>query len=244
MIVPAERRRVTKSTMAGAEIEVAVGSGDLAGAVNALASRLRAAPGDHDTRMVLFQLLCVGADWDRAQAQLRLLSGRSPELQMLARAYAQAIEAMKTRDGGIADADFTDAPDTPGEVDGQRFDFLFDGDTRFGPTVEAIVGGARRLIPFATILAIDTEGPVDLRDLVWLPARIRLRDGSGLAALLPVAYPGTAEEADTALRLARRTEWREHSGCIHGLGQRIWTTSTGQDVPILEFRHIRFESAA
>lgn len=233
-----------RSTLAGPEIEAVVRAGDLSGAVAALASCLRAAPGDRDTRMVLFQVLCVGADWDRAQAQLRVLGGQSPDLQMLARAYAQTIEAMKARDGEITEADFTDAPDTPGEVDGQRFDFLFDGDTRFGPNLEAVVGGTRRLIPFATILSIDTEGPVDLRDLVWLPAQIRLRDGSGLAALLPVTYPGTAAEADTMLRLARRTEWREHGGGIHGVGQRIWTTSTGHDVPILEFRHLRFENTA
>lgn len=132
------------------------------------------------------------------------------------------------------------SPDTPGEVDGRAFDYLFDADSRFGPMFEAMVAGRWGLIPFAAVEEITTEGPVDLRDLVWLPAEIRLRDGAGLAALLPVRYPGTERHDDDALRLARRTEWLDAGDAVHGLGQHLWTTSDGDDVGILGFRRIRF----
>jgi type VI secretion system protein ImpE len=135
-------------------------------------------------------------------------------------------------------------PDTPGEVDGRPFDLLFDGDDRFGPLLEAIVAGRWGMVPFAALEEISTQGPVDLRDMVWLPAELRFRDGPALAAMLPVRYPGTEREADADLRLARRTEWREEAGVSRGLGQRIWTTSDGDEVPILDFRRIRFTAPA
>ena len=135
---------------------------------------------------------------------------------------------------------FDAAPDTPGEVDGRAFDFLYDGDARFGPAIEAIVAGRWGLIPFAALEEIRTAGPVDLRDLVWLPVELRFREGGTAAALLPVRYPGTEKEADAELRLARRTVWREENGVVRGLGQRVWTTSAGDDIGILSFRSIRF----
>ena len=47
--------------------------------------------------MFLFQLLCVCGEWDKATAQLRALAALSPEAQMLATVYGQAIEAEKAR---------------------------------------------------------------------------------------------------------------------------------------------------
>lgn len=132
---------------------------------------------------------------------------------------------------------FDSAHDTPGAIDGEPFDYLFDGDARFGPTFEAIVAGRWGLLPFCAVEEIRTEGPVDLRDMVWLPAEIRLRAGGSVAALLPARYPGTEAAPDSALRLGRRTDWSDDR---QGLGQRIWTTSGGADIGILSFRTIRF----
>ena len=135
------------------------------------------------------------------------------------------------------------SPDTPGEVDGRSFDYLFDGDGRFGPTFEATVAGKWGLIPFSIVEEIKSEGPRDLRDLVWLPVEIRLRDGGALAALLPARYPGAEHARDRGLQLGRRTErteWTESDGLVRGVGQRVWTTSADEDVGILSFSRIRF----
>ncbi|WP_232280419.1 type VI secretion system accessory protein TagJ [Sphingomonas sp. PAMC 26605] len=239
---------------------------------------IRKRPADQRSRMYLFQLLCVEGMWDKAGAQLRTLAQLSPEAQMLAAGYGQAIAGEVTRaacfagkgeatllvdpDGWAADLvaaieaeaagyiarsvqlrsdAFDRCPLFSGEVDGRPFRTLFDGDMRFGPTVEAIVAGRWGLIPFSTIEEIVTAGPVDLRDLVWLPAEIRFRDGPALAAMLPVRYPGVEHEADADLRLARRTEWRELPYAVHGAGQRVWTTDAGEDVGILSFRRIKFD---
>lgn len=264
MIVDANSREA----IAGTQLQV----GDIAGTVEILRDRLRASPDDQRARMFLFQILCVEGAWEKARTQLKVLAQLSPEAQMLAVVYNQAIDGEIARAaacGGIAvppllhaspswaielahafaagageaaemrERAFNGAPDTPGTIDGQAFEYLFDGDSRFGPAFEVIIAGRWGLIPFCAVEEVKTEGPVDLRDLVWLPAEIRLREGASVAALLPARYPATEREEDGELRLARRTDWREANG-VRGLGQRVWTTSAGRDIGILSFRNIRF----
>jgi type VI secretion system protein ImpE len=172
--------------------------------------------------------------------------GGADPAELLHDAPIWAVDLANAFAAGNADAAemraraFDASPNTPGEVDGRPFDYLFDGDGRFGPAFEAVIGGRWGLLPFCTVEEIRTEGPVDLRDLVWLPAEVRLREGGSVAALLPVRYPGVETEADARLCLAQRTEWRDCGAAVHGAGQRVWTTSTGEDVGILSFRQIRF----
>ncbi|USI74902.1 type VI secretion system accessory protein TagJ [Sphingomonas morindae] len=176
-------------------------------------------------------------------ARARACAGAAPApLLAEAPAWAATLAATIGPDADPARrAEALDAcPDTAGTLNGAPFAYLFDADTRFGPMLEAIVAGRWGLLPFAALEAIDIEGPRDMRDLVWLPASLRLRAGPTLAALLPVRYPGTEAEPDDALRLARRTEWRGADGQVRGVGQRSWTISTGEDFGLLDIRQIRF----
>lgn len=72
-------------------------SGDLDGARAALVEIVRTSPQDEPARMFLFQLLALVGDWDKAKTHLELLARLSPEAQMLASAYGQAIAAEKFR---------------------------------------------------------------------------------------------------------------------------------------------------
>jgi type VI secretion system protein ImpE len=187
--------------------------------------------------------VAYGQAIDGEQARTRALAGQEPAT-LLADAPGWAADLAAAigagADSGARMAALEACPDTVGDVDGRPFDFLFDDDSRFGPMFEAIVAGRWGLVPFAVVEEISTEGPVDLRDLVWLPVQIRFRAGAAIAAMLPVRYPGTEGEPDSALRLARKTEWREEGAAVRGVGQRVWTTSAGDDVGILSFRKIRF----
>jgi type VI secretion system protein ImpE len=252
-------------------------AGDLDGARASLVEAVRKGPQDQQARMFLFQLLCVGGEWDKALTQLRALAQLSPEAQMLSVAYGQAIEAEKFRAqvfGGAAqpallvgtsawagdltgalsalcqgraddaealrDKAFEAAPDTPGQFNGEPFDWIADGDARFGPAFEAIIAGQWGLVPFDAIERIDSEGPRDLRDVVWLPAQVFFKTGQSVAALLPARYPGTESNEQAALRLARGTDWLDQPWGQAGVGQHEWSLSDGTDVGLLSLRRLAF----
>jgi len=252
-------------------------AGDLDGARALLVDAVRRGPQDQPARMFLFQLLCISGEWDKAQIQLRALAQLSPEAQMLAMAYSQAIDAEKFRaqvfagtaqpallvksstwagdltgalsalcQGRLEDAEalrdqaFDAAPDTPGELDGVAFEWIADGDTRFGPALEAIIAGQWGLVPFDAIEKVESEGPRDLRDIVWLPVQLAFKTGQSVAALLPARYPGTELRQDASLRLTRGTDWVDQPWGQAGLGQHEWSLSDGSDVGILSLRRLTF----
>jgi type VI secretion system protein ImpE len=252
-------------------------AGDLDGARASLVEAVRKSPQDQPARLFLFQLLCVGGEWDKALTQLRALAQLSPEAQMLAVAYGQAIEAEKLRaqvfagtaqpallvsssiwagdltaalaalcQGRFQEAEalrdkaFEAAPETPGDLDGATFDWIADGDARFGPALEAIIAGQWGLLPFDAVEKIQSEGPRDLRDIVWLPAQVFFKTGQSVAALLPARYPGTESSADASLRLTRGTDWVDQPWGQAGVGQHEWSLSDGADVGILSLRRLTF----
>ena len=96
----------------------------------------------------------------------------------------------------------------------------------------------------ATIRTLIFDAPTDLRDLVWMPAQIIWANGGEAVALIPTRYPGSEGASDTALRLARRTDWQQQSEDVYfGLGQRAFITD-GQEFALLDARRIDLQSAA
>ena len=252
--------------------------GDLEGARAALVESVRTNPADPQARMFLFQLLAVAGEWDRARTHLEALARLSPEAQMLATVYSQAIksEAQRTEifagrermpiirgawaepladaimhfaNGRTAkgqtarDEALDNAPDTPGELDGTRFDWLADADARFGPTFEAILHGRYGLIAFSEVERLVTEGPKDLRDTVWLPVEIFFREGQSIAALLPARYPDSEKSEDLSCRMARATAWQSDGANAVGSGQHLLALSGGDDVGLLSVRSLLFDKA-
>lgn len=130
------------------------------------------------------------------------------------------------------------APATPGAVNGVAFDWIADADSRLGPVLEVLLNGAYYWVPFERIRRIELEKPVDIRDLVWLPAQFTWSNEGEALGLIPVRYPGSEQAGEDALRLARKTQWAELcEGAFAGLGQRVFTTS-GDELGLLEVREI------
>lgn len=153
-------------------------------------------------------------------------------------ARGDAVSASRLRDDALEAA-----PATPGSLDGTPFDWIADADSRLGPVLEAVINGRYCWVPFAALAKIEIDAPTDLRDLVWSAAQLEFSNGGSSVALIPSRYPGTAEQADPALRLARRTDWLE-LGATHfrGLGQRVLTTSAA-DADLLQVREITLQPA-
>nr|WP_280526271.1 type VI secretion system accessory protein TagJ [Novosphingobium marinum] len=129
----------------------------------------------------------------------------------------------------------------PGTFDGTAIEWIADADSRFGPTFEAIIGGRYGLMPFDEVEWIRSEGPRDLRDMIWYPVQIGFRNGQSGAAFLPARYPGTDTDGTNDQKLARVTDWQEREWGDAGIGQRLWTLSDGTDKGIFELRNLEFD---
>ena len=162
---------------------------------------------------------------------------------------ALMIEACKlssqgsyTQAGELREQAYDLAPTSTGNFNNAPFDWIADSDSRLGPVVEAIVNGRYYWIPFDRIARIQFEAPADLRDLVWLPAQFTWINGGSAFGLMPSRYPGSAQVDDSAIRLARKTEWTEPAaGHFHGLGQRTFITDTG-DYSLFDARELIFNN--
>ena len=164
---------------------------------------------------------------------------------------ALMLEALRlTGDGHYAQSQsvrgqaFEAAPATSGTLDGQRFEWIADGDSRLGPLLEVIVNGKYYWVPFSRIQRIALEAPSDLRDVVWAPAHLTWANGGESPALIPTRYPGSENSPDRAICLARKTEWMSPEGGIYlGLGQRMLATDAGE-YPLLEVREVTLDTVA
>jgi type VI secretion system protein ImpE len=138
---------------------------------------------------------------------------------------------------------FEDAPASAGDINGQPFEWIADADSRLGPVLEAVINGRYYWLPFSRLSAVTLEPPEDLRDVVWMPARLAFENGGEAVALIPTRYPGSERSEDGLIALARKTEWREVApGVHHGLGQRLLTTDGG-DLPLMELRTLNVRAA-
>ena len=185
----------------------------------------------------------IGAERLRADAYegrtpFPVLVASSPWVEQLAQGLTAMAAGRKEEGEALRDQAFDAATDTPGRLNDEPFLWIADADPRLGPCFEAIVSGKWGLIPFEAVDQIKSEGPKDLRDIVWLPVEMRLRSGQSAAALLPARYPGSEGADSPDLRLGRATEWRDGPAGEQPLGQRLWTFDTGEDVGVLALRQL------
>jgi type VI secretion system protein ImpE len=135
------------------------------------------------------------------------------------------------------------APAHTASVDGVQVEWMADADSRLGPICEVLVNGQYCWLPFCDISVITIEKPQDLRDLVWLPMSVQLRDASTYSGFIPSRYPGTELNESDDLRLSRLTTWTDQGDEVwFGLGQRILVSDVGEH-PLLDIRKIEFASS-
>ena len=104
--------------------------------------------------------------------------------------------------------------------------------------LEAVINGRYYWVPFTRLRMVTVEEPVDLRDVVWMPAHLQFENGGDSVALIPTRYPGSEASADGLLQLARKTIWEEVAADHHrGLGQRVLATDAA-DVPLMDVRTV------
>lgn len=136
------------------------------------------------------------------------------------------------------------APASGGMLNDLPMQWLADADSRLGPVLEVIIQGRYGWLAMDQVALLQLEPAADLRDLVWLPAQLKLVGGGQTEALVPTRYVGAGEWADGALQMARATEWEAMAdGQYRGLGQRVLSSDT-QELGLLEVRRIERQVAA
>ncbi|NQU75741.1 MAG: tetratricopeptide repeat protein [Planctomycetes bacterium] len=168
-----------------------------------------------------------------------LIFGEPPQwVGWLVQAAEMAANGQYGPSGELRGRAFDAAPAIGGTIDGQSFEWIADADSRLGPMLEVIVEGRYYWVPFSAVQSIRIEPPADLRDVVWAPVQFTWANGGQTVGLIPSRYCGSADSEDSAIRLARKTDWTEPAEGLHvGLGQRMFATDQGE-YPLLATRQI------
>jgi type VI secretion system protein ImpE len=187
---------------------------------------------------------------DAEQAQRRLFSeGLAPKFFADQPEHVHArLEALnRLRENRPAEAQemltraYELVPPLTGELNGKRFDSLRDADDVFSTVLEVFGQGGYYWVPFEQIDALAMKAPRFPRDLLWVPARLDLKEGSGGNVFLPALYHGTHAHADNQVKLGRANDWKViDNGPVLGLGSR--TFLVGDDTfSLLEWRELSFD---
>ena len=127
------------------------------------------------------------------------------------------------------------APSHSGALNGIRFEWICDGDARLGPCLEVIAQGRYIWVDFKSIRRLIAEPPKELRDLIWLSAKLEIDDSGALDVFLPVRYP--RPDSDEHM-LARQTDWEQLLGETYlGHGQKCLSTDADM-VGLLDLREL------
>ncbi len=228
-------------------------AGQLDDAVQALSAEVRDNPQDVKRRTFLFELLCFSGDFARAEKHLDIVAEGSRETEMGALLYHAALHAERTRHEMFSKKQYP-VPrkiavlgEPSIKINGKSFHSIADGDPRIGSNLEVFAAGSYMWIPFSLLTSIEIAPPKRLRDLLWLPAKVRTSDKYEERelgeVLLPVLTPFASQHADPAVRLGRATVWEKSAdGEVMPVGQKI-LLADDEEWPLLELRSVQIAIA-
>jgi len=160
--------------------------------------------------------------------------------------FAKSFELHQSGDvaagAALRETALAEAPAAPGVCDGVEFEWLMDGDARYGPMLEAFLPteGDYCWVPFSSLTSLRIEKPSQLNHFVWAPAHFTWSDGRVLHGFVPTRYFGSERSGNRSHALARGTDWSDAGSDVFvGLGQRV-LLSADDDFPLLEIREARF----
>jgi type VI secretion system protein ImpE len=127
--------------------------------------------------------------------------------------------------------------------------WMVDSDTRLSGVCEMIGASGYKWLPFSRINRIDLAHPNKLLDLIWLPAKLSVKDANQTITkdlgndqefvYLQTRYPFMKNDKQSdSLLLARETHWLENgTTSVRGKGQKTYMTDIG-DWSILELEFL------
>lgn len=130
------------------------------------------------------------------------------------------------------------APAVRGLLNAKPFDALRDADDLFGPVLEVMAHGDYYWVPLEQVVSLGMHAPKFPRDLIWVPAKLAVKDGPAGDVFLPVLYPGSHEHAEGPVKLGRATDWKQaEGGPVLGAGLRTFLVGD-EPSTLLEWREL------
>lgn len=132
------------------------------------------------------------------------------------------------------------APAVKGKLNEKPFESLRDCDDLFGAVLEVFAQGGYYWVPLEQVESVTIPAPKFPRDLLWLPARLEMKDSAG-NVFLPSLYPGSHEHQDNQIKLGRATDWKVGDDSpVLGVGAHMFLAGE-QDVSLIEWRSLEIE---
>jgi type VI secretion system protein ImpE len=129
-------------------------------------------------------------------------------------------------------------PAVTGTLNDKPFTLLRDADDLFGGVLEGFAMGKYFWVPLEQVETLAMNAPRFPRDLLWVNARLQMRNGPKGEVFLPALYPGSHESGDNQIKLGRATDWKTlDDGATLGIGLRTFLVG---DEPrtLLEWREL------
>ena len=121
-----------------------------------------------------------------------------------------------------------------------EFDDFRDGDDVLAPFLEVFIGADYLWLPLENVVCIEINTPRTLRDLLWIPAEIELREHPRLGVHIPVQYYGSSHHSENSVKLGQMTVWENVGEEINvGKGRRTFLIN-GDQLSIFEINKILF----
>ncbi len=127
-------------------------------------------------------------------------------------------------------------------LNGTPHDTFRDADDLFNTVLEVYARGRYFWVALEQVDSIAINPPRFPRDLLWVPARLSMKDGPSGEVFLPAVYPSSYNHPDDLVKLGRQTDWNTLEGdIVLGIGGR--TFLAGDDaVSLLEWRELQVVS--
>ena len=130
-----------------------------------------------------------------------------------------------------------------GQIDDTHFDDFKDGDDLIAPFLEVIVRTDYFWLALEDIVRLEIRPPRTLRDLLWIPGKVELREQQTIDVFIPVQYYGSSDHAEDSVKLGRMTVWENVGEETNlGKGQRTFLVD-GDERSLLEIRKVEFASS-
>jgi type VI secretion system protein ImpE len=130
-----------------------------------------------------------------------------------------------------------------GQIDDTHFDDFKDGDDLIAPFLEVIVRADYLWLALEDIVRLEIPPPRTLRDLLWIPGKVELREQQTIDVFIPVQYYGSSDHAENPVKLGRMTVWENVGEETNlGKGQRTFLID-GDERSLLEIRKAEFVSS-